>query len=119
MKIFKSFRRSHTRLTAMLLVLVCMLGLFPATAFAAGPETITLDDCTYNGIHYESPALGVCYMHKMQFDVDGDSIMGFCSQKGAGMGLSLIHISEPTRQAEISYAVFCLKKKRLIFWEMR
>src|SRR5665213_3542706 len=27
-----------------------------------------------------------------------------------GLGLSLIHISEPTRQAEISYAVFCLKK---------
>src|SRR5665213_2737249 len=25
--------------------------------------------------------------------------------------LSLIHISEPTRQAEISYAVFCLTKK--------
>src|SRR5665213_3810136 len=27
----------------------------------------------------------------------------------SGMSLSLIHISEPTRQAEISYAVFCLK----------
>ena len=27
---------------------------------------------------------------------------------GAVAGLSLIHISEPTRQAEISYAVFCL-----------
>ena len=27
------------------------------------------------------------------------------------LSLSLIHISEPTRQAEISYAVFCLKKK--------
>src|SRR5665213_3687398 len=26
------------------------------------------------------------------------------------LALSLIHISEPTRQAEISYAVFCLKK---------
>src|SRR5665213_4203595 len=26
------------------------------------------------------------------------------------LNLSLIHISEPTRQAEISYAVFCLKK---------
>src|SRR5678810_1049473 len=26
--------------------------------------------------------------------------------------ISLIHISEPTRQAEISYAVFCLKKKK-------
>ncbi|GAB5827289.1 hypothetical protein JMUB7528_28340 [Staphylococcus aureus] len=24
--------------------------------------------------------------------------------------LSLIHISEPTRHAQISYAVFCLKK---------
>ena len=29
----------------------------------------------------------------------------------AVLDLSLIHISEPTRQAEISYAVFCLKKK--------
>ena len=29
-----------------------------------------------------------------------------------GVTLSLIHISEPTRQAEISYAVFCLKKKK-------
>ena len=28
--------------------------------------------------------------------------------------LSLIHISEPTRQAEISYAVFCLKKKTFL-----
>ena len=33
-------------------------------------------------------------------------------QRGACPGLSLIHISEPTRQAEISYAVFCLKKKK-------
>src|SRR5665648_459659 len=29
----------------------------------------------------------------------------------AGLGLSLIHISEPTRLGMISYAVFCLKKK--------
>src|SRR5665648_564958 len=28
-----------------------------------------------------------------------------------GKGLSLIHISEPTRLGMISYAVFCLKKK--------
>ena len=27
-------------------------------------------------------------------------------------GLSLIHISEPTRPEPISYAVFCLKKKK-------
>src|SRR5678815_2795878 len=32
-------------------------------------------------------------------------------------GLSLIHISEPTRLLSISYAVFCLKKKtKLIFF---
>src|SRR5665647_1392044 len=32
---------------------------------------------------------------------------------GAGVvGLSLIHISEPTRRTPISYAVFCLKKKK-------
>src|SRR5450756_2801386 len=30
---------------------------------------------------------------------------------GAGLALSLIHISEPTRLGMISYAVFCLKKK--------
>ena len=30
------------------------------------------------------------------------------------LGLSLIHISEPTRRTPISYAVFCLKKKKTI-----
>src|SRR5665647_3766732 len=34
------------------------------------------------------------------------NVQGF----GAGVGLSLIHISEPTRRTPISYAVFCLKK---------
>src|SRR5664279_4742991 len=29
-----------------------------------------------------------------------------------GPDLSLIHISEPTRRTPISYAVFCLKKKK-------
>ena len=32
-------------------------------------------------------------------------------EKGIGLILSLIHISEPTRPRLISYAVFCLKKK--------
>src|SRR5450756_318193 len=31
---------------------------------------------------------------------------------GTDQGLSLIHISEPTRLGMISYAVFCLKKKK-------
>ena len=33
-------------------------------------------------------------------------------RKRPGMYLSLIHISEPTRLGMISYAVFCLKKKK-------
>ena len=31
------------------------------------------------------------------------------------LSLSLIHISEPTRRTPISYAVFCLKKKKIIY----
>eukprot|EP00658_Telonema_sp_P-2_P000610 TRINITY_DN10228_c0_g1_i3.p1 TRINITY_DN10228_c0_g1~~TRINITY_DN10228_c0_g1_i3.p1 ORF type:complete len:125 (+),score=46.94 TRINITY_DN10228_c0_g1_i3:118-492(+) len=33
-------------------------------------------------------------------------------KNGESTGLSLIHISEPTRLLSISYAVFCLKKKK-------
>ena len=64
------------RIMSMLLALVCILGLFPGAALAASPDTIKLEDCTYNGVHYDSPALGICYMHQMQFDVNGDSVMG-------------------------------------------
>src|SRR5665213_4390932 len=38
-----------------------------------------------------------------------DTIGAIAGPVGALILLSLIHISEPTRQAEISYAVFCLK----------
>eukprot|EP01017_Pseudomicrothorax_dubius_P031827 TRINITY_DN4104_c0_g1_i3.p1 TRINITY_DN4104_c0_g1~~TRINITY_DN4104_c0_g1_i3.p1 ORF type:complete len:155 (+),score=19.53 TRINITY_DN4104_c0_g1_i3:131-595(+) len=38
--------------------------------------------------------------------------MYFYRHDPAAWFLSLINISEPTRQAEISYAVFCLKKKK-------
>src|SRR5678810_1366817 len=40
------------------------------------------------------------------FEEGGAGVLGALTARG----LSLIHISEPTRQAEISYAVFCLKK---------
>eukprot|EP01015_Nassula_variabilis_P019428 TRINITY_DN327_c0_g1_i15.p3 TRINITY_DN327_c0_g1~~TRINITY_DN327_c0_g1_i15.p3 ORF type:complete len:106 (-),score=48.05 TRINITY_DN327_c0_g1_i15:34-351(-) len=62
--------------------------------------------------------------NKPQVEEDSDSDDEIDFQKYAAKGadlenedseydLSLIHISEPTRQAEISYAVFCLKKKKL------
>lgn len=101
----------HTRIVAMLLVLVCMLGLLPTTALAANPSTITMDDCTYNSTHYESAALGICYMHQMHFDYNGKSTMGFCAEKGKGMGWSLKGhtwsnpkpISDPTVKTMMAY----------------
>ena len=40
------------------------------------------------------------------------SLCGPLPTPGVAYLLSLIHISEPTRQEAISYAVFCLKKKK-------
>src|SRR5674476_573076 len=45
-------------------------------------------------------------------DPIGDHAVGDKFTITGSTNLSLIHISEPTRQAEISYAVFCLKKKK-------
>ena len=107
----KKIRFSLTRMTAMLLVLVCMLGLLPATALAASPSTIKMDDCTHNGVKYESPALGTCHLHQMHFGLGGKSTMGFCAEKGKGMGWSLEGhtwgnpqpISDPTVTTMMAY----------------
>ena len=71
--------------------------------------------------------IGVCHIYMPRFDdkpvdelldyiQDGTDDRLFAIAQlircGVDLGLSLIHISEPTRQAEISYAVFCLKKKK-------
>ena len=85
----KNIHKPHNRLIAALLVLVCLLGLLPTTAMAATPDTIKMDDCAYNGVKYDSPALGECYMHQMHFGLNGKSTMGFCAEKGKGMGWSL------------------------------
>src|SRR5665647_338968 len=56
-----------------------------------------------------------------EFDVVGKTVCpGFIDIHGhvdwddycGELSLSLIHISEPTRRTPISYAVFCLKKKK-------
>ena len=107
----------HTRLLSMLLALVCVLGLLPTAALAASPDTIKLEDCAYNGVHYNSPALGECWLHQMQFSYNGDSVMGFCSQKGAGMGRSLeghtwdspTPINDPTVKTMMAY-FYCHSK---------
>ena len=57
MEKLKQVQAVPKRLVSLLLVLVCMLGLLPSTAFAASPDTIVMEDCTHNGVYYESAAL--------------------------------------------------------------
>src|SRR5450756_2452190 len=45
-------------------------------------------------------------------DPQPDEALGLYRGRAATLLLSLIHISEPTRLGMISYAVFCLKKKK-------
>lgn len=77
-----------TRLTALLLTLVCVLGLLPATAFAAS-DTIKLKDFGMSGVSYQSAALGRCTLHQMYYENGSATTVGFCGTKGGGMGSSL------------------------------
>ena len=100
----------RTRLTALLLALVCVLGLFPTTAFAAG-DTITLKDFGHSGVAYQSAALGRCTLHEMTFKNGSQDTVGFCGTKGGGMGDSLRgqtwgnkrSISDPTVETMMAY----------------
>ena len=47
--------------------------------------------------------------------IEKGETLGLVGESGCGkstLGRTVIGLYEPTRQAEISYAVFCLKKKR-------
>src|SRR5450759_5569182 len=54
------------------------------------------------------PRCSQCRRRGPQYDTAGLRCFDFVPL----WGLSLIHISEPTRLGMISYAVFCLKKKK-------
>ncbi len=51
MEKLKQIPAAPKRLICFLLALICMLGLLPNTAFAAGPNTIVMEDCTHNGVY--------------------------------------------------------------------
>ena len=37
----------YIRMMSLLLAVLCIVGLFPASALAAGPSTIKMEDCTH------------------------------------------------------------------------
>lgn len=100
----------RTRVTALLLTLICVLGLLPATAFAAS-DTIKLERFGMSGVSYESAALGRCSLHEMYFSGGNKTSVGFCGTKGGGMGQSLIGqtwgnktpVSDPTVLTMMAY----------------
>ena len=61
-----------------------------------------------NRRHFLLSSIGMLAAGRAEAKLDGYEIL----LGKLDLNLSLIHISEPTRQAEISYAVFCLKKKK-------
>ena len=77
-------------------------------------DDLELDQNTFE---FKSTPRTPCSMYTVNPDIDVQTLLGCVSESLASasvitMDLSLIHISEPTRPERISYAVFCLKKKK-------
>ena len=107
----KTWHSLKNRVTAMLLALICVLGLLPSTALAAGADTIKLERFGMSGVSYQSASLGRCTMHQMYYGVAGNTSVGFCGTKGGGMGTSLIGqtwgdpkpVTDPTVKMMMAY----------------
>ena len=95
---------------------VVVAGIVTATSFSGGDVTAT------NGTFSGNISIGGTLTYEDVTNIDSVGIITAQAgvkvpdnQKiflGTGDDLSLIHISEPTRRRGISYAVFCLKKKK-------
>ena len=107
----KTWHSLKNRVTAMLLALICVLGLLPTAALAAGADTIKLERFGMSGVSYQSASLGRCTMHQMYYGVGGKTSVGFCGTKGGGMGTSLIGqtwgdpkpVTDPTVKMMMAY----------------
>lgn len=87
-------KRTHfkTRLLALVMSAICLLGLFPAEALAAdaAPSSVTLAAATFAG-NYSSPSFsGSVGLHQMTMRVGTETHDAFCAEHGKGMGTSLI-----------------------------
>eukprot|EP00658_Telonema_sp_P-2_P027894 TRINITY_DN21479_c0_g1_i1.p1 TRINITY_DN21479_c0_g1~~TRINITY_DN21479_c0_g1_i1.p1 ORF type:complete len:164 (+),score=27.68 TRINITY_DN21479_c0_g1_i1:106-597(+) len=77
-------------------------------------DVFALGDCAVSGCPPTAQAAGQQgkWLGRRLRDGDLEDAAPFAFLDKGGMALSLIHISEPTRLLSISYAVFCLKKKK-------
>ena len=78
-------------------MVVAMVTVGVATPTTAAEETVGAEEARLVDVVAREPA-------RILVEVTG--------AVATALGLSLIHISEPTRLGMISYAVFCLKKKK-------
>ena len=107
----KTWHSLKNRVIAILLALICVLGLLPTAALAAGADTIKLERFGMSGVSYQSASLGRCTMHQMYYGVAGKTSVGFCGTKGGGMGTSLIGqtwgdpkpVTDPTVKMMMAY----------------
>src|SRR5665648_540752 len=104
-------------------LLACLVSFFVGT-FTAQLDTAKLAPGITVGGQALGPSLSFPRVMSLPFNITGTillfggaawSIWRFARRREYGYrvwALSLIHISEPTRLGMISYAVFCLKKKK-------
>eukprot|EP00658_Telonema_sp_P-2_P041228 TRINITY_DN2947_c0_g2_i5.p1 TRINITY_DN2947_c0_g2~~TRINITY_DN2947_c0_g2_i5.p1 ORF type:complete len:540 (+),score=137.23 TRINITY_DN2947_c0_g2_i5:359-1978(+) len=99
----------------------------PATGTSARRALYLQVYSTYSGnFAFSANASWAQFTYVMQTDWSQDVLVYYLTKYGfntISLYLSLIHISEPTRLLSISYAVFCLKKKkkklRILLYEIR
>ena len=82
----------------------------PWVACSGEPEGQAYVRIGGSGVSYQG-SMTYHVMHSLAFNAGLCVHLRLLAGRDPHHILSLIHISEPTRQAEISYAVFCLKKK--------
>src|SRR5664279_5803939 len=68
--------------------------------------------CSMLECHFSKPAKERIAQMQAVGMSDDQIVQAFIRDYGMAVYMSLIHISEPTRRTPISYAVFCLKKKK-------
>ncbi len=82
-------KRFLKRAAALLLAVLCVVGLIPVSNVSAADDTIELESFGKSE-NYHSAKLGSCMMHEMYFSADGRTITGFCADHGSKMSKTLV-----------------------------